>query len=93
MTADQKEQLRDAALEVLVACDFVPRPLHAIHRNVNKLVCFHFTDEELTAALEFLRGLSLVNYTENELGCTRWWLTTPAGVLKIERANSYPHQD
>ena len=90
MTTEDKEMLRHAALETLVACHPVPRPAHAIRRKVNASVPFHFTDEELLAALELLRGMGLVSYESDHLGTTQWWVATPAGVLRVERGSTTP---
>jgi hypothetical protein len=90
MTPEQKELLRQSALEVLVACFPVPRPLHAIRRLVNREVTFHFSDDDLSAALEFLRGMDLLTYTIDHLGSTKWWTATASGVLQVERAAPTP---
>lgn len=88
MTNDQKEQLRQAALEVLVACHPIPRPFHAIHRNVERELTFPFTHDDLLSAIQFLGDLSLLEFTVDDLGSTKWYRATPAGCLKIERSSS-----
>lgn len=93
MTFEQKEQLRQATLEVLVACHPLARPVHAIRRNVNREVTFHFTDEDLESALEFLRAMAFLEYASDRLGSTKWWQATPAGILQIERTAPPPARD
>lgn len=86
MTNDQKEQLRQATLEVLVACFPVARALPALRRNVARELVFSFDDSDLVAALAFLTDLRLVETSVDDLGSTNRYRATPAGCLKVERS-------
>lgn len=85
MTPEQKELLREATLEALVACHPVPRPTHAIRRILLRQVTFAFAEDDLRSVLEFLVGLGFVSVQNDPLGSTRWWTATPDGILTLER--------
>jgi hypothetical protein len=85
MSPEQNELLRQATLDVLVACHPVPRAEYAIRRLVSREVAFPFNPDDQFAALEFLRGLALVTFESDKLGSTRWWTATSAAVLEVER--------
>jgi hypothetical protein len=85
MNAPEKELLRHAALEVLAARHPAALTLKAIGNKVRLGVDFQFGDEDLTGALALLQGLGLAREFPDELGSTRYWSSTPAGVLQVER--------
>lgn len=85
MTATEKEALRHAALENIVARRPAALPAPGIRRRLAVELDFHYTDEQLAAELEFLRDKGLIKFELDELGSTRWWSATAAGVLAVER--------
>ena len=87
MNAQQNEELRHAALEVLAVRHPTAHPLHAVRRRIDKdhLIDFRYDDDALNAALHFLAGLDLVVVNLDELGSTGHFSATPRGVLAHER--------
>jgi hypothetical protein len=87
MTNQEKEFLREATIEVLVASRMLPRPVPAIRRNVQRELAFDFTEADQVEALEFLRGRGLVDFQWDSLGSTKWWAATSEGMLHVERSH------
>lgn len=88
MTAEEKGDLRQTALEVLVACYPVPRQAPAVRRKVSRIVMFQVADAEVEAALEFLRESGLVTRQSNSLSAVNYWRATKDGVLMVERGGA-----
>jgi hypothetical protein len=85
LSREEKELLREATKEVLVACHPLPRPGSAILRLVSREVAFEVSIAEQFAALELLRQMGLVTMDHSEVGSTQWWTATPKAVLEVER--------
>jgi len=85
MTNEEKEELRRATLQAVAIRHPAALTVKQIARAVKREVPFLFEESDLTAALELLAGLSLVEFAVEELGVTKYWRATAAGVLKIER--------
>jgi len=88
LTVEQKEDLRHevrAAVAIRYPAALTPRQ---ILRMVKKELDFLFEESDVMAALELLRGLDpkQVDFTADELGATKYWRATPAGVLAHERS-------
>lgn len=83
------EELRHAVLEVIALRFPTALPVKSIGRRVrdDAMVDFAFTDEETAAALEFLKGEQLADFTEDSLGSSRAWRATSAGVKRYERGS------
>lgn len=88
MSTDEKEFLRHAVLECLGSRHPAALPLAGIRRRVQVTVDFRFEDAELESALEFCKGQGWARYDFDELGSSKWWSATAAGVLLIERGAS-----
>lgn len=85
LTALDKEELRHAALEVLVARHPTAHPLPAIRRHTSRAVAFKFADDDLQSALAFLVQCGLIITSRDGLGSSEYWVATSAGVLAVER--------
>lgn len=87
MRAEQAEQLRHAVLEVLATRFPTALPPGGIRRRIamDAAVDFGYSDEELNAALEFLRQEKLVFFTQDPLGASKYWGSTSEGVKACER--------
>lgn len=77
--------LRHAVLECLVARHPVALAATGVARRVRSELDFAVDDSDVDAALAMLGGLALVAQETDELGSSRWWRATPAGVLRVER--------
>ncbi len=86
MNSTDAEQLRHALLEALNARAGVALPARGLRRRVETELAFKITDEEVQAALVFLKDKELVTFDYDALGGTQWWRITAAGTLFIERA-------
>lgn len=88
--AEQNEQLRHAALEVLALRYPTALPLDRVRRRIHAdgLVEFGYSDDELAAALDFLREEKLLEFNPDPLGSTRYWKATSEGVKRFERAKA-----
>lgn len=85
LTIEQKEELRHevlAALAVRAPAALSPRQ---IGKAVKRELDFLFEDADTEAALEYLRGLDLVQFRHDELGASKYWNVTTAGIQKYER--------
>lgn len=85
ITALQKEDLRHAVLEFLAVRFPAAHGLAAVRRRIERELDFKFEDDDLTAALEFLREKGLAKFVFDDLGSTRWWSATAEGVQAYER--------
>lgn len=89
LTQPQREDLRLAVREVLVAAGTVAFPAEVIERRVRRLqiLDFDFTTADITAAAELLGGLTpaQVQKHPHALGATEYYQATAAGVLAQER--------
>ncbi len=85
ITASQKEDLRHAVLEFLTLRHPTASPARAIRRTIAREVDWNVAEEEVNAALELLEGLGLVRHELDNLGATKYWQATSAGVLAQER--------
>lgn len=85
MNSSDNEQLRHALLEALNARAGTALPARGLRRRVETELDFKITEEETTAALEFLKDKQLVTFDYDELGATKWWRITAAGTLAVER--------
>lgn len=90
MTPADKELLRYAALEMLAAREGTAHQLPAIRRRVAAGLDFKFTDEELSAALDFQLQRGYLKYTFDPDGSSKWWQATASGILRIERGTTAP---
>ena len=85
LNAEQKEELRHAALAALAVrapAALAPRQLVSA---VKREVPFLFEEADLVAACEVLKGLGLAESVTDELGSTQYWRATANGVLHTER--------
>ncbi len=87
MTAQQNEALRKAVLHCLAIRSPTALPMSAIRSRLvgDREVDFQFGTDDLSAALNFLRGLGYVRFTHDDLGSTSYWLATAEGILADER--------
>ncbi|WP_448577455.1 hypothetical protein [Thermosphaera sp.] len=87
LTAQQKEELRHAILEYLYARPMLAFAPAAIGRMCYRrgLVEFEPSEEQAREALEFLRGLQLVERIRDPLGGSVCYQITTAGQLARER--------
>jgi hypothetical protein len=85
LSNENKETLRIATLEALVA--YHPAALSAkqLHRRVVASVDFQPALEDVDAALEFLKSDSRVEVIPDEFGSTKYFRATAGGVRTIER--------
>lgn len=83
----ESEEMRRAVLEVLATRAPAAFPLSGVQRRIalGKLVDGTPSEGELEAALEFLRGLDLVEFKHDGLGSSKYWNATSKGVLAFER--------
>jgi hypothetical protein len=88
LDASQKEELRHAVRAVIVGRHPNAHPARALTNAVALDVAFRITPEDTTAALEFLRSKGEVEIVESDLGATRFWRATAAGILAQERAEA-----
>lgn len=86
LTNEQKQDLRHAALAALAIRAPAALALRQLFNAVKKEVDFLFEDADLTAALEYLAGLGLAKADVDDLGSTKYWSATTAGIQKFERA-------
>ena len=85
MNAEQKENLRHAALEVLASRHPAAWSAIAISRELKKLLGDTPPDDELKSALAFLVDARLLTIVRDELGSTTYFAATKDGVLAVER--------
>lgn len=89
LTQTQREDLRLAVREALVAAGPVAFPADVIARRVDRLQILDFaaTVEDVEAALALLAGLNppQVQVHPHALGATQYYQATAAGVLAQER--------
>lgn len=88
LDTEQKEELRHAALDALAVRAPAALAPRQVLNAVKKEIPFHVELHELVAALELLAGVKpepLAEFVTDDLGATRYWRATSAGVLKAER--------
>lgn len=87
LTQSQREELRYAVREQLVAASTVALTAEMLHRRVvrARAVDFEFTVRDTEEALVFLVGLGQTSNAPVPLGATLYYQATAAGVLAHER--------
>ena len=89
LTQTQREELRTAVREVLVAAGTVAFASDVIARRVARLqiLDFEFAPFDIEAALVFLAGMEPAQAMvhPHALGATKYYQATAAGVLAHER--------
>lgn len=87
LTQPQREDLRHAVREQLVAAATVALTAEMLHRRVERarMIDFAFTEQDVTEALALLIGLGQAKETPDPLGSTKYYQATAAGVLAQER--------
>jgi hypothetical protein len=81
------EFARQAVLAFLAARNAISFDAAVIRQRVtaSRHLDFNPTDEEIAAALAFLRGREWVSVTRSGFGATQFYQATSAGVLAHER--------
>jgi hypothetical protein len=90
MNAPQKEDLRKVILEVIALRHPTALTVQGIRRRAEPELDFKITDEDVTAALQFLKGLGLATVQYADLGSSQHWQCTSKGVLANERGEVPP---
>jgi hypothetical protein len=87
LTQPQKEELRFALREQLVAAQAVALDAAMLARRLARARALDFTPppEEVAAALSLLVGLGQATATPAPLGATLFYQATAAGILAHER--------
>jgi hypothetical protein len=85
MSPEDKEILRHALLEELVARHPVPVSARGLLGKMAVTVAGRVTLEDVLSALALLQDAELVAAIPDDLGPTPWWRATGAGVLRVER--------
>ena len=87
LTQAQREELRYAVREQLVHASTVALTHEMVQRRVERarVVDFTFSADDLVQALSFLVSLGHAQETRAELGASRYYQATAAGVLAHER--------
>lgn len=85
MTPDEKQSLREAALQALAIRHPAALAVPAIARALKREVAFAFDLAALGSALELLRDLGYAQSLNDELGAGVCWSATAKGVLHVER--------
>lgn len=90
MDAERKQELRHAAAQFLYERSLLAFAPGAVARLLYRrgLVDFAVTEEDAREALEFLRGLGLVEGIQDKLGGGVSYKITAAGVLAHERGEA-----
>lgn len=88
LTQPQREDLRRAVREQLVAAQTVALTVAMVQRRVERtrLLDFDFTTRDVEAALSLLVGLAHAKEEADPLGATKYYQATAAGVLAQERS-------
>jgi chorismate mutase len=81
-----REDCRREVLRFLAERAALAHDAGAIRRRINQLG-YELGDEDVRAALLFLRGLDLVAERFDPLGASKYWQVTSAGILHHERAS------
>lgn len=87
MNAQQKEDLRKVVLEAIALRHPTALTISGIRRRVEAELDFKITDEDVEAALQFLKGLGLATVQFADLGSSQHWQATSKGVLANERGS------
>lgn len=85
MNAQEKEEIRHVVLEALALRHPIALTVNAIWRRVKAQLDFEITEADVEAALEFLRGMGLMQSKTDDMGSTKHWQATSQGVLAHER--------
>lgn len=83
----QREELRFAVRQQLVAASTVALTAAMLQSRVQRarLIDFDFTERDVTDAVTLLVGLGHAKEEPAELGATKYYQATAAGVLAHER--------
>ena len=87
LTQPQREELRYAVREQLVAASTVALSADMLHRRVirARVIDFGFETSDVQEVLTFLASLGQAKETPASLGATLYYQATAAGVLAHER--------
>lgn len=85
MTAQQNEDLRHAVLAVTAVRHPAALTARQIRRRVAEEIDFQVAEQDVNAALEFLKSIGHVMCESDSLGSTKYWMATAGGVLAYER--------
>lgn len=87
LTQPQREELRYAVREQLVAASTVALNAEMLHRRVlrARVIDFDFIQRDVQEALAFLTSLGQAKDQPAALGATLYYQATAAGVLAQER--------
>lgn len=87
LTQPQREELRYAVREQLVAASTVALSADMLQRRVirARVIDFDFEERDVKEVLFFLHSLGQANETPASLGATLYYQATAAGVLAHER--------
>ncbi|WP_043586310.1 hypothetical protein [Geminisphaera colitermitum] len=90
LTQTQREDLRFAVREQLAISQQVALPADVIQRRVvrTQLLDFAFAVADTSAALSFLVSLGHVREIPHEMGATKYYQASAAGVLAHERGGA-----
>lgn len=89
LTKEQNESLRRETLAVLATRPGIALTADGIRRRLvmTQALDFRADNDNVNAALDFLKGMVLVDYTTDSFGSTRSWQCTSDGILHYERNN------
>lgn len=87
LTPAQNELLRKATLHALAIRHPTALPAPAIRSRLvgDQILDFPVDDKSLESALLFLENRKLLQFITDDMGTTRYWTATAAGVLADER--------
>jgi len=85
LTDSEREELRHVVLEILAVRHPAALPVHSVARHARTAMGIEIPESDVTAACELLRGFAFADFSMDELGATKYWRATSAGVLKYER--------
>lgn len=86
MNPEEKELLRQTVLEILAARHPAALPLKGIARRLATELGADPDPADVESALAYLQDLGLVAHTVDDLGSTRWYRATTAGIQQVERS-------
>jgi hypothetical protein len=85
MSNEEKEELRHAVLECLVARHPAALPVKGVLRVARSEVAFTVGEQDVLGALVFLKDAGLARSQYDEMGSSTWWSASADGVKKVER--------
>lgn len=87
MNIQQKQELREAALEYLAERPTMSFSVAAITRGIRRreLVDFKYDDEDTSEAIAVLLGFSFVQVIHSKLGGSREYQATAEGIVYHEQ--------